>query len=384
MYILSRNKKIAKKGPTLLVTTVTFLFFFTGVCGCASTDTDSGVLTFLSSPVTFYAVDDGYSGNASLQKQIKADLEALAARYEAIFSTEEPDSEISIYNAASAGTTLCVSEDFYTVTKFFSDIYADTDGAVNPQVKLLVDLWGFSERYSEAAYIPTEDFDRERLADGAFPLPGALYIQAFLYLSDFSALSFSYEDGIYRVAKPSLSYDIGGKTYVSMLDYSAAVKGYFADEAVKIIESYGIEKYYISVGGSSLYLSENLTGEWNLRVVNPFDPSEDLLSVPVGNKYVSTSGTYRNYYTLDGKTYSHIINPLTGSPTESDLVSVTLIGDSGIFTDGLSTALINMGSDGALSYLEDKDLDYILITADEQVISSMDDKITYLTDLSMV
>lgn len=127
-----------------------------------------------------------------------------------------------------------------------------------------------------------------------------------------------------------------------------------------------------------MYLSENNAAEWNLKIVNPFSASRDaLISLPVSDKFVSTSGTYENYYELGGVRYSHIIDPKTGCPAKSKIVSATVIGENGAYTDALSTALINL-DDKAADFMSGTSYDYVLITDDGKVLSSVYDRLTFL------
>ena len=129
-----------------------------------------------------------------------------------------------------------------------------------------------------------------------------------------------------------------------------------------------------------MYLSTRPNGSWDLQIVDPFSKNrEAIISVPVSNKQVAASGTYQNYYTIDGVNYSHIIDPTTGAPTKSDLVSVTLIGEDGAKLDGLSTALINMGQEKGLEFITNyQNINYIFINNKGEIISDIQKDITYL------
>ncbi len=338
----------------------------------------------LGSYVSYYVTDYGYTVNGKTDIEISENLHELAEALNSRFSTEE-DSQISAYNTVIGQKSIKIDEDFYNVTSIFKELYAKTDGAVNPQVKLSVDLWGFSKRYKEIDYLPTEVFDRERREDGSFPLPEEEYIEAFKELSDFSKTTLeggSSQNDIQKnelfIHKSALSVTVEGNVFYPKLDYSSAVKGYFCDRAKEIFDKYGIKNYYISAGGSSMYLHNYDGTPWNLKIVDPFSTSRNaLLSIPVTNKFVSTSGTYENYYDLDGVRYSHIIDPKTGCPTKSKIVSATVIGDNGGYTDALSTALINL-DDNAVSFMSSMPYDYVLITQEGKVISNVYDSLTFL------
>lgn len=341
-------------------------------------------IMLLGSPVSYYVTDYGYTENSIKDRKISQSLYELCERLNKTFSTEE-DSQISAYNTVIGQKSIKIDEDFYYLTTIFKELYSKTDGAVNPQVKLSVDLWGFSKRYKEPNYLPEKIFDRKRNEDGSFPLPEKEYIEGFKKLADFSktvpekkTVQGDIQKTELYIHKSDLSVTIDNQTYYSALDYSSAVKGYFCDEAKKIFARFGVKNYYISAGGSSMYLSENNAAEWNLKIINPFSASRDaLISLPVSDKFVSTSGTYENYYELGGVRYSHIIDPKTGCPAQSKIVSATVIGENGAYTDALSTALINL-DDKAADFMSGMPYDYVLITEDGKVLSNVYDRLTFL------
>ncbi len=89
----------------------------------------------------------------------------------------------------------------------------------------------------------------------------------------------------------------------------------------------------------------------------------------VTDKAVITSGGYERYFEEDGVTYHHILDPKTGYPAESGIVSVTIVTGNGTLADGLSTSLFIMGKDLAEEYWKNHsdDFDYILVTEDETI-----------------
>ena len=99
---------------------------------------------------------------------------------------------------------------------------------------------------------------------------------------------------------------------------------------------------------------------------------KEFARVKVRNKFVSTSGIYENNYTVDGRFCHHIIDPESGEPSESDLASVTLIGDFGAETDALATALLIKGSAYALGFLSSRSINYVLVTVDDRVFTDVD------------
>lgn len=372
MYTKLYINKLINKALAVFISIACMTGVFT-LSGCAKNGGNDGNAILLGSPVSIVIVDEKFAYGTRNYDKLNESICDLATEFNATFSVEG-NSEISAYNTVIGQKRIETSKRLYDALTLSKSIYASTNGTFNPQTKHLVDLWGFSKRYREAVYEKQAPYDRERLDGYAFPLPDDRYVEAFITLSDFSKTELTAEGDNFYIVKPSLSVEVDGKTYYSALDLSGIAKGIFIDEAVRVINAAGVKSYYISAGGSSTYLSDNLGESWNLRIVDPFsDDRSVLLSVKIKNKYVSTSGTYENNYAFQGKTYSHVIDGKLGAPTDSDLVSATVIGDNGGKTDALSTALIVMGSEKALAYLSEQDgISYVLIKSNGEILSDLD------------
>ena len=156
-----------------------------------------------------------------------------------------------------------------------------------------------------------------------------------------------------------------------MLDLGSCAKGYASDEMKKSLEVSGVGSAIINLGGNVTALGKKPDGnDWTVGISDPFQPSELLGTVRVNNRSVVTSGGYQRYFIGDdGKKYIHIIDPSTGRPAESGLMSVTVIGGSGLMCDALSTALFVMGKDRAIDYWRlHGGFDMILVTDDKEII----------------
>ena len=123
---------------------------------------------------------------------------------------------------------------------------------------------------------------------------------------------------------------------------------------------------------------------WNVGIQDPIKTrGEFALTIGVINKSVVTSGNYERYFEQDGKRFHHIINPSTGFPSESDIVSATIISDNSIDGDGLSTGVYIMGVQKAIKLIEEIDgVDAIFITKNKEVYvtSGMREKFTITSD----
>lgn len=157
----------------------------------------------------------------------------------------------------------------------------------------------------------------------------------------------------------------------SKIDLGALAKGYTGDEIMDICRENGVTSAIISLGGNVQTLGKKPDGsEWRVAVKDPFAPDTNMCVLSVSDRAVVTSGNYERYFTGDdGRDYWHIIDPKDGYPADNGLVSVTVIGESGLRCDALSTALFVAGTDAAESYLrEHTDVDAVLVTDDDRLL----------------
>ena len=116
-------------------------------------------------------------------------------------------------------------------------------------------------------------------------------------------------------------------------------KGYAIDEAARIFRQYGVENFYIDAGGDVYAGGVNCSGEkWRIGLRHPSGDDELLDIIHVSNQAVTTSGNYAQFYEIEGRLYSHIIDPRTGFPQEY-VTSATVIAPTAETADALSTAL---------------------------------------------
>ncbi len=184
----------------------------------------------------------------------------------------------------------------------------------------------------------------------------------------------------------------------SVLDLGSVGKGIYLDLASDILEGKDVTAAIISAGGSVLVYGKKPDGsDFKVAVRNPFsESSQDAFGTIIlsGTHFISTSGSYERYFEYGGERYHHIINPLSGYPawTKEDIenrnaipalalsgpapipeqipVSVTVISDSGFYSDALSTACFVLGPDMGISLAEKYSSEVIYIMDDGTVITS--------------
>lgn len=250
-------------------------------------------------------------------------------RLEELLSVTGEESDISAINNAN-GSGTAVGGDTAAIIAKALELGGETDGALDISVYPVLREWGFTT--------------------GEYKIPEQRDIDALLKNVDYRQIQLS--DSIVTVPE---NYQ---------LDLGALAKGYTSDRVMDILAENGVESAVISLGGNVQTLGRKPDGsQWKIAVTDPFFPDVTLAVVEVSDKAVITSGSYERYFTGDdGVRYHHIIDPEDGFPADNGLVSVTIIAESGIMCDALSTAMFVSGYEKAVNYWRGHgDFDMILI-----------------------
>lgn len=138
-----------------------------------------------------------------------------------------------------------------------------------------------------------------------------------------------------------------------MIDFGGVVKEYAADAAEKVCRSMGVYHGLIDMGGDIKIIGPHVDGKlWVIGVNHPRKAGEEIAAIRLGAGAVATSGDYERSIIIDGKTYSHILNPKTGWPVEG-ISSVTVVADHCLIAGSLTTIAFLKGPDKGLKWLED-------------------------------
>lgn len=172
------------------------------------------------------------------------------------------------------------------------------------------------------------------------------------------------------------------------VDLGGIAKGYTSDRMMQIFSENGVTSGIISLGGNVQALGCKPDGsKWRVAVQDPNDEGENFAVVEIADEAVITSGGYQRYFEDNGRTYHHIIDPRTGTPANSGIISSTIISHDGTLADGLSTSLFIMGVDDALDYwrAHKEEFDAILMDKDGTVYvtEGIADRCSLLEDRKM-
>ena len=158
------------------------------------------------------------------------------------------------------------------------------------------------------------------------------------------------------------------------MDLGAVAKGAACDIVREVAEQYQITCGYVSIGGNLIVLEETPPGKENSYRFGIRDPqgteAEYFATVSLNGKTMATTGTYERWFEQDGKCYHHILDPRTGYPAESDLISVSVISENGLLADCLSTTLFLEGKQAALSKMQEEEYQLVIVDKEGTVFYS--------------
>lgn len=260
---------------------------------------------------------------------------AACDRYEKLLSKTIEGSDVWRINHAE-GQAVTVDPETWSILHRAREISAMTEGAFAVTIAPLSAMWDFTGGTNR---MPTDD---ERLS--ALPLVD----DSAILLGD-----------NYTVTLPrGMEIDLGG-----------IAKGYIADQVAALVKDKA-SGAILSLGGNVYVLGGKPDGTpYNVGIRNPLgDASSVLAVVATTDCSVVTSGIYERQFTLDGVTYHHILDPADGLPSRSDLASATIISTSSMDADALATACIVLGSEKALTLLEQQGISGVLVTREGKIL----------------
>ena len=287
------------------------------------------------------------------EKAIKEAIEKLNAIDDKM-SVFKEESDISKITSKAGVNSETVSKDTYFVVKKAVEYSKILEGTFDPTIRPLVKLWSIGTKEES--------------------IPEKSQIEETLKLVNYKDVILDENDHSIMLKHKKQALDVGG-----------IAKGFAADEVRDIFYKHKIKSALIDLGGNIFALGNKDDGTpWKVGIQNPFKPRGEYIGIlSVKNKSVVTSGNYEKYFIKDGERFHHIIDPKTGYPSQSKIISATIISDNSIDGDGLSTGVYILGIDKALKIIEAiEGIDAIFITEDKKVYktSGIDKNILTLTD----
>lgn len=253
----------------------------------------------------------------------------LCKNYENLLSKTVQSSDVYKINHSN-DTPTDVSPDTAELLKTALDIAKTSNGAFDPTILPLVEIWDVRNRTAP----PKENEIEENLS----------------YVNHNNVII----DGTAVTVKENAKIDLGG-----------IAKGFIADKVKQYLKSKGVTSAVINLGGNTLLIGCKQGQNFSVGLQKPFGKNGELSAVlNLTDKTVVTSGIYQRYFKFDNKIYHHIIDPKTGYPSDNEITSVTVVTDSSTIADGLSTACLNLGIDKGIKLAKQYNAELIFIDTD--------------------
>ncbi len=265
----------------------------------------------------------------------KRNIDSILVSFNNSLSTYIPESEISNFN--NSDTLNNISNTLFNILDISKNIYYKTFGAFDPTIGILVNLWGFGP---------------EKIVD----IPDTLLIINSLKNVGFEQVYFDHKVAIRN----------NSKTY---LDFSAIAKGYAVDILAEFLLEKNIQDFMIEIGGEVKCNGNQNKKNWLIGIETPYDHiniNKPIALVNLINKSLATSGNYRNFYINNNIKISHTIDPRTGFPSNSNLLSASVFHTNCVQADAYATAFMVLGLGQSIEIIENnKELDALLIYTDD-------------------
>ena len=336
MTLVAKNPKITSLGQATLFASwrCVFVLVIIALYGCSNKPevlTISGTKMGTSYHITVIA-------DQLPPDDLEQQIEQLLAKVDNSMSTYKKDSEISQFNRLPVGQTMAISQEFAEVVKISRQIWQLSNGAFDPTIGPLVDLWGFGpdERHESIPSSKTIELTKAQIGFDSVVLDE------------------------YKLSK----------TKAVSIDLSAVAKGYAVDRVADLLEMLALPDYLVEIGGEIRVSGFNADGvAWRIAMEQPQLFAEVDRVINITDIAVATSGDYRNYFEKDGVRYSHTIDPVTGRPIVHNLASVTVLTQSCAEADAWATAFSVLGVEQSLKLAEQLDIAaYMLVRQNEQFV----------------
>jgi thiamine biosynthesis lipoprotein len=240
----------------------------------------------------------------------------------------DPDSELSQFNRAPANKPFKVSPEFAGVVRFSLELFRQSQGAFDPTLAPVINLWGFGEQ-TVSQKVPPESELR-----AALKKTGARHLTV--------------------TARDELIKDIPELS----INLSAVAKGFGVDEMARLLRAHGLTNVYVSIAGELMALGSNPRGtNWQVGISAPIehwrenDPMAAVVSL--SNRALSTSGDYQKFFSdPQGRRLCHIFDPRTGWPVQNNVGGVSVTATNSMTADALATILFVMGPKEGMKLIE--------------------------------
>lgn len=260
-----------------------------------------------------------YMGN--FRSTLPAEVDSVLNVINRTFSVFDSTSMISQINA---GKDMPLNKDFINVFKESTVVSCATGGAFDFTIQPLTELWGFG-RHNQKQIVPQVEIDSVKSYVG------------------YQLISLKNNKLVRKDSRVQLNFN-------------AIAKGYAVDKIAHFMQQIGYQNFVIEVGGEVVSKGSKNGKAWQIGIQVPTEtadgPDESNYAFPLTDKAVATSGNYRNYFEKNGIRYTHILNPATGKPEQTNILSVSVIANNCMTADAYATAFMVIGMEKSMEIVQ--------------------------------
>ena len=284
--------------------------------------------------------------NITVNGERKTAAEAINAafteieRIQALFSPYDDDTDLARLNREGGQSMIKLAPEVFDLIKLSVEVSSQTAGSFDITFASLSKLWNFRSE----SFIP----------------PSSHEIKQKLRYVGYGNILFDDKAGEVGFLKKGVRADLGG-----------IAKGYAILKAVQMLQKHGITSGFVDAGGDIQVIGKNRGKSWIVGIKDPADSGIIGTLALSGEDSVATSGAYERFREYNGKRYHHIINPKSGYPADSGLISVSVICSDPVFADAYATAFFVMGLNKTSEFLsKNSEISVILIDDKERIFLS--------------
>jgi len=280
---------------------------------------------------------DNYETYVKETAAMLGELEEKVALYDS-------DSQIYQLNNEAGMSWVSLDPEIYSIVEKGMEASSVFEGRFNISLGAISRLWNIAEPIHLGHKMPPTEAEINRLKPGTDPNDVTLY-----------------------ESKDKLRL----RSQVAEFDVSPFIKGHAADKVINYYKEKGVKSAWVSLGGFS-YGVMGTKPNGSLYDIDIKDPRSEFNvgSLNITDAFINTTGDYEQYYEYDGTRYCNVIDPKTLSPVQNDMMSVTVVGASGIDTNILSNVLFVGGMSEITPLLSNPDYKIIAITKDKNIYVS--------------
>jgi thiamine biosynthesis lipoprotein len=297
----------------------------------------SRLVTLMGSKFEITLVD---KDSLSAEKNIDKSIDEIR-RIENLISEWKPETQISEVNRNAGIKPVKVDAEVFALTEkgiYFSKL---TDGAFDISIVAMDRIWKFDDSMNE---LPSEESIKNSVKNV----------------------------GYQNIILDKTNSTIFLKNKGMKIGFGSIGKGYAADKTRELMKNSGVKAGIINASGDISAWGNQPDGKpWAIGINNPFKDDKMAAVLYLKENAVTTSGSYEKYAEIQGKRYSHIMNPKTGYPS-TGLTSVTVVGPNATMANGFSTSLMVLGKKEGLKLIKKfPEYQYLLITDSGKIIKSL-------------